>query len=64
MKYFSIDQNKKITQTVKNFTNCRGTSFLEVKIDPGQKIIPKLKFGDSIENLSPYLPEKEMKKRG
>ena len=62
MKYFAIDQNKKITKTVKKFTNYKGASFLEVKIDPGQKIIPKLKFGDSIENLSPYLPEKEMKK--
>ena len=28
-------------------------------IEPNQKIIPKLTFGDAIENLSPKLPKKE-----
>jgi acetolactate synthase I/II/III large subunit len=62
IKYFSILNNKNIDSNLKKFLNQRGAGFLEVKISPNQKIIPKVTFGDSIENTYPYLPKKELKK--
>ena len=62
IKYFSIKNNKGIEINLKKFLSQKGAGFLEVKISPKQKIIPKLTFGDSIENTYPYLPKKELKK--
>ena len=58
----SIKNNKGIEINLKKFLSQKGAGFLEVKISPKQKIIPKLTFGDSIENTYPYLPKKELKK--
>ena len=33
--------------------------FIEVLLKPDQKIVPKLQFGNPIEDLSPLLPRKE-----
>ena len=42
--------------------NSRKPEFVNVIIDPNQKIIPKLQFGNPIEDLSPLLPRSEFKK--
>jgi len=62
LKYFLISNNKSIDGNLKKFLSQKGAGFLEVKISPKQKIIPKLTFGDSIENTYPYLSKKELKK--
>jgi acetolactate synthase-1/2/3 large subunit len=31
----------------------------DIRIDPGQKIYPKLEFGNALENMSPHLPQIE-----
>ena len=36
--------------------------FIEVMLKPEQKIIPKLQFGNPIEDLSPLLPRTEFKR--
>ena len=36
--------------------------FIEVLLKSDQKIIPKLQFGNPIEDLSPLLPRKEFNK--
>lgn len=33
--------------------------FVNILVNPNQKIIPKLSFGDPIEDLSPKIPRKE-----
>ena len=38
------------------------SEFINVIVDPNQKIIPKLQFGNPIEDLSPLLPRSEFKK--
>ena len=42
--------------------NSKKPEFVNVIIDPNQKIIPKLQFGRPIEDLSPLLPRLEFKK--
>ena len=34
-----------------------GVKIFDLKIDPDQKIYPKLEFGNSLENMAPYRPE-------
>jgi hypothetical protein len=42
--------------------NSKRPEFVNVIIDPNQKIIPKLQFGKPIEDLSPLLKRSEFKK--
>ena len=42
--------------------NCNKPIMCDVKVDPNQKIIPKLQFGNPIEDLSPLIPRKEFYK--
>tara|TARA_B100000900_G_C20516718_1_gene690382 strand:- start:925 stop:1287 length:363 start_codon:yes stop_codon:yes gene_type:complete len=37
----------------------KNAEFVEVMLKPTQKIIPKLQFGNPIEDMSPLLPRKE-----
>ena len=42
--------------------NSKKAEIIEVRLKDNQKIIPKLQFGNPIEDLSPLLPRKEFYK--
>ena len=44
---------------LKKIISSNKPEFIEVKINPNQKIIPKLQFGNPIEDMSPLLSRKE-----
>ena len=46
---------------LKKVLNSNSAEFIEVMIRNNQKIIPKLSFGDPIEDLSPKVSRKEFK---
>lgn len=58
INYNSISNNKNINQVLNKTLNSNKPEFIEVFLDPNQKIIPKLQFGNPIEDLSPLLPRK------
>ena len=37
-----------------------GPVLCNILIDPEQKLIPKLEFGNPLEDMSPYLPDNEI----
>jgi hypothetical protein len=39
----------------------KGPVLVDVIIDKGQKLTPKLEFGNSLEDMSPYLSDEEIK---
>ena len=46
-------------QKLKPIIFSKKAELIEVKLDKNQKIIPKLQFGNPIEDMSPLLPRKE-----
>lgn len=62
INYSFIANNKNINKILKKTINSNKPEFIEVFLDPNQKIIPKLQFGNPIEDLSPILPRKEFYK--
>ena len=48
-----------LNKILRKVLRSNGAEFLEVMINPKQKIIPKLQFGNPIEDLSPLLPRNE-----
>ena len=52
------DMKKKLIKSIKS----ANPEFIEVLLKPDQKIIPKLQFGNPIEDLSPLLSRKEFNK--
>jgi acetolactate synthase-1/2/3 large subunit len=44
---------------LKKIVTSKKPEIIEIKIRPNQKIIPKLQFGNPIEDLSPLLNRKE-----
>jgi acetolactate synthase-1/2/3 large subunit len=62
VNYSEINNNNKIDKVLDKILNSRKPEFVNVIIDPNQKIIPKLQFGKPIEDLSPLLSRPEFKK--
>ncbi len=59
INYNVIKSNKNIFKVLRRTINSTKPEFIEVMLKPDQKIIPKLQFGNPIEDLSPLLPRKE-----
>jgi acetolactate synthase-1/2/3 large subunit len=59
INYSEIKNNKQIDKVLNRVLNSKKAEFVNVIIDPNQKIIPKLQFGNPIEDLSPLLPRLE-----
>jgi acetolactate synthase I/II/III large subunit len=59
VSYSIIKKNNEINKVLRKKLNSNKAEFIDIMIEPNQKIIPKLTFGDAIENLSPKLPKKE-----
>ena len=56
VNYLEVKRNKDIEGTIKKALNSKKSQFVNLFIHPNQKIIPKLSFGDPIEDLSPKIP--------
>ena len=59
ISYSEIKSNNEINSKIKKALNSKSPELINVLINPNQKIIPKLSFGDPIEDLSPKIPRKE-----
>ena len=59
INYTLIKNNKDIKNKMKKILFSNKPEFIEVLLKPDQKIIPKLQFGNPIEDLSPLLPRNE-----
>ena len=59
VRYSEIKKNKDIEKIVKKALSSSKPEFVNVLIDTSQKIIPKLSFGDPIEDLSPKISRKD-----
>ena len=57
-----IKDNSKIKKVLRNAIRSNKPEFIEVLLKSDQKIIPKLQFGNPIEDLSPLLARDEFKK--
>jgi acetolactate synthase-1/2/3 large subunit len=62
VNYSEIKNNNQINKTLNIILSSKKPEFINVIIDPNQKIIPKLQYGKSIEDLSPLLSRQEFKK--
>jgi acetolactate synthase-1/2/3 large subunit len=62
INYCEIKNNKEIDKVLNKVLKSKKPEFINVIIDPNQKIIPKLQFGNPIEDLSPLLPRSEFNK--
>jgi acetolactate synthase-1/2/3 large subunit len=62
INYNEIKNNKQIDKVLDKILNSKKPEFVNVIIDPNQKIIPKLQFGKPIEDLSPLLSRTEFNK--
>ena len=59
IKYSEIKNNSNIDKVLSNTIKSKNAEFINVFIDPNQKIIPKLTFGSPLEDLSPLLSRQE-----
>jgi|694.fasta_scaffold29754_7 acetolactate synthase-1/2/3 large subunit len=62
INYREIKSNKEIDKVLIKVLRSKRPEFINVIINPNQKIIPKLQFGKPIEDLSPLLSRSEFKK--
>ena len=62
INYSEIKNHLKLKSKIKKIINSRRAEFVNILIKPDQKIIPKLQFGNPIEDLSPLLERKEFSK--
>jgi acetolactate synthase-1/2/3 large subunit len=58
----SIKNHSNIRSKIRKVLRQKGPVICDISIKPLQKIIPKLEFGNPIEDLSPLLPRKEFNK--
>jgi acetolactate synthase-1/2/3 large subunit len=61
INYSLIKNNTMINSVLKKVLKSNKPEFIEIILKPDQKIIPKLQFGNPIEDLSPLLPRDEFK---
>ena len=59
ISYNRIISHKNLKNTLRKVLKSNKAEFVEVMLKPDQKIIPKLQFGNPIEDLSPLLPRNE-----
>lgn len=62
VNYTSIKKNSEIKKIIKKVLLSNKPEFIDVFVSPSQKIIPKLSFGDPIEDLSPKISRKDFNK--
>ena len=62
INYNEIKNHNNLRSKLKKIINSKQPEFVNVLINPNQKIIPKLQFGQPIEDLSPPLNRKEFSK--
>ena len=62
INYTLISSHKNLNKNLKKPIMSKKPEFIEVALKPDQKIIPKLQFGNPIEDLSPLLPRSEFYK--
>jgi acetolactate synthase-1/2/3 large subunit len=62
INYNEIKNNREIEAVLNKVLKTKKPEFINVLINPSQKIIPKLQFGKPIEDLSPLLTRSEFKK--
>jgi len=56
---YNLIKNHKDLKYIKKIISTKKPEIIEVMIKSNQKIIPKLQFGNPIEDMSPLLPRKE-----
>ena len=56
---YNILRNHRDLNKLNRIISSKKPEFIEVILKPNQKIIPKLQFGNPIEDMSPLLPRKE-----
>ena len=59
---YNLIRNNSELKKLDNIIYSKNAEIIEVNIKDNQKIIPKLQFGNPIEDLSPLLPRKEFYK--
>ena len=59
INYTEIKNHKNMRKKIKKIIKSKKAEFVNVFVNPNQKIIPKLQFGKPIEDLSPPLSRKE-----
>jgi len=62
INYSEINNNKEIDKILSRVLSSKKSEFINILVNPNQKIIPKLQFGKPIEDLSPLLSREEFKK--
>jgi acetolactate synthase-1/2/3 large subunit len=62
VSYLEIKKNNDISKIIKKALSSNKPEFINIYVDPDQKIIPKLSFGDPIEDLSPKINRNEFYK--
>jgi acetolactate synthase-1/2/3 large subunit len=62
VNYNEVRKNNDINKILNKVLNSKKPEFINLIINSNQKIIPKLQFGNPIEDLSPLLPRSEFKK--
>ncbi len=62
INYTMIKNHRNLKNILKKPINSKKAEVIEVMLRPDQKIIPKLQFGNPIEDLSPLLSRDEFKK--
>ena len=62
INYNELKNHNNLRSKLKKIINSNKPEFINVLANPNQKIIPKLQFGKSIEDLSPLLNRKEFSK--
>lgn len=62
IKTFQIKTNKQLQSKIKSVLNFKGPAVCDVWVPSNAKLIPKVSFGNPIEDLSPLLPREEFYK--
>ena len=62
INYTEIKKNSDIEKKIKKVLKSKKPEFINILVNPNQKIIPKLSFGDPIEDLSPKIGREEFYK--
>lgn len=56
MHAIRIDEERNLLGILKSIFEFDGPMLIDVSIDPDQKCVPKLEFGNALEHLSPFIP--------
>ncbi|UCD54958.1 MAG: thiamine pyrophosphate-binding protein [Candidatus Omnitrophota bacterium] len=61
IKTLQIANHGELKKMIRKVLSYKGPVLCDVKLRPGEKIIPKLEFGRPLEDMSPLLPRSELK---